>query len=389
MKINVRHVASATYLSFAFDSLLKVSAFGFQFHAGIIAVLLFNFIYLLGRPQALVKMVSEERSIFFFLGWCLASALLFLAPAANVIVAYLLMAMNVMLFVAVTFRRWDSRIFLWFQWVMILTGLLQFLAFKLFGVQISFIDEAHYQKGFSVTHRLRGFFVEPNWFAISFAFNTLLLMGPNLAEFARRHKSLIALTVVVMLLNGSLATLVIVVIALSVPYLKTRPLKATLALLLGLGVSIGGLAYRDSLSEQEPGVMALNYGSRWEPIVRVLTFQRDAGPETMLLGRGLGSWGTEAIYERLSVLTHEERTDARDSSEFPVVLFELGILGALLLALDGVLLFRRAHGKGAYVRGGIVLFAGCLVFYPILKFWMYMPYYFYLRRIARASSSPS
>ncbi len=206
---------------------------------------------------------------------------------------------------------------------MILTGLFQYAIFKIGGVQLSFINEDHYEKGYSVSFRLRGFFIEPNWFAISFSFNTLLLTGSNVIKFIKRNPYTATLTALVMILNGSLTTIGALTIIYSIPIIKKTPIKGTLFSAMILSVLIGVISYRSTINPDKDNETLLNYASRWIPLTRVIEYQSNQSLLTILFGHGLGSWGTTAVNHRLSALVNEEDPSARDGSELPVFIFEL------------------------------------------------------------------
>ncbi|AOE83347.1 hypothetical protein [Pseudomonas sp. TCU-HL1] len=384
MKINLKTWLIIIYVSFAFDSALKFNA-GVQLHAGLIAILLTNALFFFTRPSQIVSTIRKEFFFFLFLAYCTTAGMAYSKPGYLVILTYLAISANVLIFVNLTYRKWDHSFFLYFQIALIVTGLFQYALFNLFGTQISFINEEHYQKGSSVSLRLRGFFVEPNWFAIAITFNTFLLIGNDVISFIKRHYWLAALSAITIILNGSLATISILVIAYAAPLIKKNPAKGGIITLLLISLMYGVFAFRNEINQKGVNETVLNYNSRWLPLTRVIEHQKTQGITSMLFGNGLGSWGTEAVKNRLSVLVHEEEPSARDGSELPVFIFELGALGMLLLILDGIATFLRTPRKLTNIRGGILLFFVCLVFYPTLKFWMYMPYYFYMRTMAHAT----
>lgn len=381
MKFNFRLWILLIYLSFALDSALKLDI-GSKVHVGIAAILATNVLYLLTKPSLILKTITADYFFVLILAYCTLNGLILSQPGFLAILTYLLLALNVYIYVSATFKYWDIKFFYYFQIILIATGLLQYLAFKIMGIQFSFIDAEHYAKGSSVSHRLRGFFVEPNWFAIAFTFNTLLLANNRLLEFIRKHPWIATLTCIVMILNGSLATIGILAIIYSIPMIKKNPVRGSLIMLLMLSIMAGVFSFRGSINQKGGSETALNYNSRWIPFVRVIDYQTSHSLGTMLFGSGLGSWGTLAVNNRLSALVFEEDIAARDGSELPVIIFELGVFGLVLLLLDTLILFFRCPKSEFHIRGGIILFFICLVFYPTLKFWMYMPYYFYMRKLS-------
>jgi hypothetical protein len=381
MKLDLKAWTFIIYLSFAFDSLLKLNI-GVQLHIGICAILLTNVMFFLTSPNKILGPLKRDYSFSIFIGYCFLNGIYFSEPGFLSILTYLIIATNVMIYCANTFKFLEGKLLTYFQIFMIITGIGQYLSFKLFGIQLSFINAEHYEKGSSVSFRLRGFFIEPNWFAITFAFNTLLLIKTDIIAFIKENKALFLATVLTIILNGSLTTIAILVIIYTFPLMKKSPTKGAFVSVLMISVLAGVFSFRGAINQKSDDESVLNQASRWIPITRVIDFYSAKNYEDFLIGHGLGSWGTTAVKNRLSVLVYDIDADARDGSETPVILFELGIIGLIIVLWDSLRLFLRCPRSEFHIRGGIILFIACLAFYPTLKFWMYMPYYFYMRRIA-------
>ena len=379
--MKIGRLAFFAYLSFAFDSALKFSV-GIQLHLGILSILFVNLFFFLLKPNKLLSPLKKDFSFSIFILYSIVTGMVMNTPGVAIISTYLFITINVFLFTFYTAQYLDKKVFYYFQIILIITGLIQYLAFKIFGIQISFIDPEHYQKGSSVSHRLRGFFVEPNWFAIAISFNSILLIGKDFMGFVSRHSILFGFTILMIILNGTLATIGLLAIIYTLPVIKKRPLKGLLLGFLMLSVLVGTIMFRGAINQKEGGQSILNHASRALPLLRVAEHQWQANSLVLLFGNGLGSWGTEAVANRLSVLVFEKKPSARDGSELPVFIFELGLVGVCLLLFDLMIGYFRCNRDDFHLRGGYLLFFACLVLYPTLKFWMYMPYYFYLRRFS-------
>lgn len=378
MILKLDKVALFIYISFALDSALKINA-GIQLHLGIMSILMTNGLVFMTRPTSIVTPLLKDYFFLFFTLYCTLNGVLFANSGFVGLLIYLLIACNVLVFCAYTLELIDKKAFEYFQVVMIVTGLGQYFAFKVFGYQLSFIDAEHYQKGSSVSHRLRGFFIEPNWYAIALTFNTLLLIGNKVELFIKEKPWIAFFTVIVFILNGTLATVGALIIIYSIPYLKRAPIKGVLMLLVLLSLLAAVFSFREGISQKQAGASALNHSSRVIPFLRVIEFQSKESLTKTIFGQGLGSWGTIAVENRLSVLVFEPKVGARDGSEVPVILFELGLFGCFLIITDLIISFFKCPARLFHLRGGILLFFICLALYPTFKFWMYMPYYFYLR----------
>jgi hypothetical protein len=378
MTLKLDKVALFIYLSFAFDSAFKINT-GIQLHLGILSILMTNGLVIMTRPTLFLTPLLKDYFFLFFTLYCTVNGLLFANSGFGGLLIYLMIACNVLIFCAYTIDLLDKKAFLYFQMVMIITGLGQYFAYQIFGYQLSFIDAEHYQKGSSVSHRLRGFFIEPNWFAIAFTFNTLLLIREQVEQFLKEKPWVAFFTVVVFILNGTLATVGALILIYSIPYLRKAPIKGIIILLILLSLLAAVFSFRDEINQKQAGSSALNHSSRVIPLLRVVEFQNKESFTKLFFGQGLGSWGTLAVDNRLSVLVFEPKVGVRDGSEVPVILFELGIFGCLLIVVDMFISFFKCPARLFHLRGGLLLFFICLALYPTFKFWMYMPYYFYMR----------
>lgn len=375
MKINLSVIACIAYISLSLDSLVKVDL-GFKIHVGVLLMLAGNLL-MLPRIKELMRFVRLDMRLLVCLIGLVLSAIISGGEGVKVILLYFIIAFNVALFTYLTAKSINYIVVYWFQVLLIITGLIQYLILKASGFQLSFIDAEHYMKGYSVANRLRGFFVEPNWYAIAITFNTILLIGKDIKVAYLNSKWILFLSFLVMILNGTLATLGVLLLTYLYPIFRDNIAKGIAVLVACLSIVVAALSYRESVSVT--GELSFNHNSRLVPIERVLSYQADNSIVSTLFGFGLGTWGTEAVAENLSVLVYDEKPESRDGSELPVILYELGWVGIILILVDAVLLIRKAGNRRYYLGGGVVLFLVCLSFYPIYKFLMYMPYYFLIR----------
>ncbi|WP_289054450.1 hypothetical protein [Carboxylicivirga marina] len=367
------------YLTFAFDSLLKISI-GFQIHVGILLTLSYNIIFLLfGKWGGYLNVFKTNKILLLFLTYALISGIVNVGISSIKIFIYLFLMMNCYLFFAVHSRKLRYTTVVRFQQIMIITGLFQFIAYKIFGWQINFLDTEHYNTVQSYAHRLRGFFIEPNWFAIAFAFNTLLLIGNDLKSVWKKHRLLLLFSGFVFLLNGSFGPLSILFLVVAWGFFKNSKVTGIVISVLSVSLILTIFSYRGKIQGRE-GVNVLNYYSRLTPIIRLIDYWESVDMAKIITGHGLGSWGTLAIREDLSVLVYEENPTKRDASELPVFLFEFGLLGTFIFFLDSLLLYRKCNSYDIVGKGAIILFLIIFLLYPAFKFWMYMAYYFVLRQ---------
>ncbi|WP_147406162.1 hypothetical protein [Aquimarina sp. BL5] len=368
-------------MSFAFDSLLKLDI-GIRIHLGILLIFILNLgHFVLKGWQRKITLLRIDTWLILFTIYILVAGLIKVGTSSLFIFFYFFLALNIYFFIRKHYDYFELKIFIRFQWILIITGLLQFLLYLIFGYQLNFLGVEHYSESSSVALRLRGFFVEPNWYAIAITFNTFLLIGRNLPKFVKSRTILFCFTLLVLLLNGTFGTLIILVGTYGYRYLKKNVLIATFLLLIGLVVFNAMLSKRAEVKKGRKGIELFNYYSRTEPLKRVYKYMSSKPLETKLFGEGLGSWGTKAIENRLSVLVYNINPKSRDGSELPVFIFELGIIGTLLFFLDLLVLYFKNGRKEFHIQGALLLFLASFLLYPIFKFFMYMVYYFIIRQM--------
>lgn len=375
-----KHLVVLVYLSFAFDSLLKINI-GVKIHIGILLMLLTNVIYFfLKGYKRKIKLLKFDKWLVLFSIYVFLNGLFKVGVHSLFIFFYLFLALNVYVFIKINSDFFTKKVFYNFQIILIITGLLQLMLFVIFDYQLNFLDViSHYNKGSSVSYRIRGFFVEPNWFAIAITFNTFLLLKNDFLSFFKKHIILSCFTILVLVLNGSYGTLGILIATYCYQYLKRNFIVGILLMFLGaIGFYIM-LEKRAEFKKGKSGFELLNYYSRTEPFKRVNTYFMDKPVVKRLFGEGLGSWGTLAVKHRLSVLNYKIKPKVRDSSELHVFLFELGVIGTFIFFLDVFNLYRNNLKSNFYIKGAISLFIICFLLYPIFKFLMYMVYYFVFR----------
>lgn len=367
------------YLLFAFDSLFKISLLGIKIHIGVILILIVNFLSIITRPRFNFDFFKHHFFYILFALYLFFNGLFLTGISSLFMYFYFFLATNVLFFIYRNSTYISNNTIRYFQYILILTGLLQFFIFYFFGYQISFIDAEHYNKGYSVAERLRGFFVEPNWFSIAITFNTLLLIKNDLIGFTKRYLFLIILTFIVFVLNGTFG----LALVLFLFYFRRYLFKNFIVSIGMILVVLFGLFYvtnqRASFKANSSNIQLLNTATRIIPLYRTIEYLSDKSLVNKFFGVGFGTWGEVAIKNNISLLTKEVDFMKRGASEVPVLIFELGIFGVLLFVIDIIYLFCISKKEDAYLRAALVLFLFSLFLYPIFKFFMYMVYYFLVR----------
>ncbi|WP_125839857.1 hypothetical protein [Pseudomonas saudiphocaensis] len=380
--INQRNFFSLTalviYLTFGLDSLLKVDV-GVQLHFGLLSILVIVASYVITSPRRLFAPLRHDPLYPLFIAYCIINGFIFAQPAHKMVSAYLVVSLCVFVYIYNVRSHFSHGFFKLFQVTLIVSGLIQYLAYKVFGHQISFIDADYYTASSSISSRLRGFFIEPNWYSVAIIFNTLLLYGNTPFQYARRHPFITICTLVVIVLNGSFAGVGLLAFVYSVPIFKKSIVKGSLVALLLFVTIFSTFSFREVISQKGAGESLFNHSSRIVPLIKVIELQARSDITNIVFGHGFGAWATISERHSLSALNIELTEATRDSSELHLFILELGVFGLVLLVFDLAWAYYKCPKEKFHIRGGIIIFFVFLALYPTLKFWMYMPYYFYIR----------
>lgn len=379
------------YLTFAFDSLLKIPIGSFKLHIGVLLILLLLTISLISSLKIIEmkNFIFKNWTIFLFMGYLFINIILNHSyPGIAITLAYYFLALSVFYFVFIKEKFISCDAIVVFQWILIFTGLFQYALFKFFGIQLSFIGSEHYDVIATYVTRLRGFFVEPNWQSIIFAFNTLLLVM-ILRQNIFRYKFLITLTILVFFLNASYTFFGIIIIGIffrffiDLPKVSIRRFFILFFILFVFGVTLI-IRSHNSFMENKGNVKSstlINYGSRFYPALNTTLFMSKQTVYTQLFGYGVGSWPYVGLEQNnLGYIgmsgEYTIKPAQRDSAEYQVFLLELGYVGLILFLLDffyNSWKYRRLNF--VYSLATAFLLASFFV-YPIFKFSMYLiPYY--------------
>jgi hypothetical protein len=378
------------YLTFAFDSLLKIPLGAFNLHIGILAILLLLPVGIItsSKIEKIKSFVSQNWTIVLFILYLFLNIVMnHEFPGIFVTLAYYILGLSVFYFFYIKEQYISTDAIVTFQWILIFTGLFQFALFKFFGYQLAFIEAEHYMTDASFATRLRGFFVEPNWFSITLSYNILLLVM-QLKNKLFIYKSLILFTVLVMFFNSSYTFLGVVVLGIIVRFFidlpKVSKKRFTIIFLLFFVLSVTFIA-RSYTKLQESSsadsTTLVNYGSRLFPIIRTTLFMSEQTVDKQLLGVGIGSWPYVGLEQnQLGYIgvagEYTIQPAQRDSAEYQVFLLEVGYLGLLLFVFDYIYNYWRYRRFNlVYSLASAFMLASFFV-YPIFKFAMYLvPYY--------------
>ncbi|MDH4610267.1 hypothetical protein [Pseudomonas sp. BN102] len=288
-----------------------------------------------------------------------------------------------------------SSIFKISIYTLIATGLTQYSLHIAFGYQLTLggLDASYYNNGGSIAGRMRGMFLEPNWYGL---YLSATLLGYFITT-KRKDVSiaLIAGSLICLFLSGNRLTLYYSLISSVLFIAGQRVQKRTIGLsmfasvvpvILFILLTFNPILTASVESDRSAAARSITAYKTYTYMIENFT------PTKILIGNGLSTWGEVSYEESLSSRSDPERSKvARDTSESYVILFELGVLGAALFLLDIISAYRlsRASPQGAQIILLASLMLTSAFYYPIFFFMMYMAPYFATRSYCLANKKSS
>lgn len=391
MVINKTKIAMLICILFALDSFVKLSLPGFRIHPSHLLIILsifFIFIKKEGRVE-LIGFARENLILLLFFMFCIFQFIQAESLRQYLFVFSYLLIMFLTYFYFYANRKLFSmeKVFINLTIVILFGGIVQYLLHALFGYQLALggIDSSYYLKGSSVDSRMRGFFLEPNWFGLSLTFS-FIGYALTIKKISRASVLLILMVVICSLLSGNrlsnyfvFLTIIILAFARKLPYGYIVSIA-----ILGLMPAIFFFMSLDLLGGVEVEDRSLT--ARTITAARVINYaSEDMTWYNLLLGHGLSSWYGVALDNHLTIRSGllEDGKALRDTSETYVLFIEHGFLGCGLLVLDLVYFarrsFRRNRQAAPYALIATTFLFSSAFYYPIFFFMMYLIPYFLIR----------
>lgn len=375
--MNRLFILAAVFL--CFDSLLKIEVPGFFLQAGTLTLLIAAAVTLLLRPSKSLNLLLRDKSALLIITVLLVHAAIAL-DLKNYFVTITYFVIPYIFFIAVKLNyrdeTWEtaSKICLW---LLIGTGFFQYITANFLGIQITFanLTSDYYTTKFGL--RMRGFFLEPNWYGVMLLQWFALTLHFNLKSQKPAPWVLIILTLTCLFLSDNRLTLLLCIILLAIYFLSLGKFKiqfsvlspkllATSAAIIFMLMSIPN--FRDVTDDDR------SISARTVAMSNTINFMnKNANLDEWLYGYGFSNWG---YYSNLYLLTPsnylgEQSLTRRDNSEIYVALFEMGLIG-LLLVLYEVLKTKPTRKENNIAYFIICSTFVCGIFYPIYTFFLYM-----------------
>lgn len=372
-------------LTFSLDSGLKLIIGNIRIHLGILTILLLSILAALIAPKKILLTLVNDKLIVFAIGFLSLHAL-FSRDIGNFLFlsSYFAISIALYLFISINIKNIDPfetaklSIFL-----ILLTGAIQYFLSNILNYQLIFggIDISYYMANPQFEKRMRGFFLEPNWFGLALLlWSCVLIYQPHNNKEKSTAIKILALSLAAQYLTGNRITLILQLHLLLSVFVKTRHIKIRALIFNPIILStISGLIfftanYLFGIAAIESDRSAI---ARIATLSNVLQFFARHDYSGIFAGYGFSNWGAYSNEYLLSFSNYlgEQELSRRDNSEIYVVLFETGIIGLLLFFLDlkrgwGIEKRKRPNTLPTYSLA-LSYFFVCSLFYPTYTFAMY------------------
>ncbi|WP_125878523.1 hypothetical protein [Pseudomonas versuta] len=385
--MKISKIITAAIVLFSFDSLIKITFDDFRIHISHLLILGALLLCTISSKKWAVPYARSNKTIILLLAYLLLHAFIATDLKTYVIVlSYFLLAVIMHIAIFTYSQKINFSYFFKISLlILIITGLAQFILQHVFNFQISLggLSEEYYNNGGSIVDRMRGLFLEPNWYGLYLA--ACLIGYITTTRVRKNHTWIILASLICLYLSGNRLTLYFSLISIAAFFYEKHahriPRLVLICACLAPIAFLIALTFSSSLSESFGEDRSAS--ARSVTALKTATYmQSNFSFPSLLLGNGLSTWGEISFQANLSSRADSEKSKtARDTSESYVILFELGIIGAILFLLDFYavcnLCKKRPEGSQMMILASLIFSAA--FYYPIFYFMMYLAPYFAAR----------
>lgn len=375
MKLRPSKLFLYSSILLAFDSVLKVPFLGFYIQAGVLSFLLFAILEGLNKYNRKKITLNVDYGILLITLYLLLHCIL----AINIGIYFkMLLYFLIPLFFYITFKSLifstdvlhnTAKIVLI---ILIISGLMEYGLKNYFNIHLEFKDmnTEYYLNNGDLAKRLRGFFLEPNWYGLSI-FSWLYVYFRSAKFKGLLFYSVILLSLFCLILSGNRLILLFILLLSIAWFLKPRLIKIQGSLFLITIITSVILFF----------LLALNMDflddrsaiARFYTASNVYSELKKSSILNLLFGFGFSNWGVYSNLLELSWSNYlfDQALTRRDNSELYVVFFELGLFGGMLFLLDIILLANKRNAD-FIDKVFFFLFYFAAMFYPIFTFITYL-----------------
>ena len=368
----------------SFDSLLKINFGVLYLQLGLFFVIMFyalRFSLQSSTRSSAVRLICKDRSLILFI----FLTLMYIAVAIEISVfiklySYIIIFTILYLYVdTVNLSQLNLNIISKIALVVIsFSGIIQMSLLSIGDYQIELrgVTEFYYQKNGDMAARMRGFFLEPNWFGLV-VFGWLYVFIRSMKRFFVSDFLVIILSLTCLFLSEN--RLIFLFLSLLIFSYVFKPvinfLKNNLIFLILFLASLLFIFF--TLSGGIEGDRSAS--ARFVTAFNVVSYMADAPILNLIFGHGFSNWGWYSNEYLLSVSNYMADQDLtrRDNSEIYVVFFEMGLVGLMYFAYE--LKFLSMKKGDNLDKVFLACFYLASLFYPIFTFLIYLPMLFIVR----------
>jgi len=372
-------VAYIVITSLCLDSLLKIPVGENYLHFSIILSLAFIFFLGLQRPGSTLRRVgavANDKGLLLIATYA-AVHVVFAMNISVFFTLYLYIAFFVLMYIIANILsdkvNWRSAA----EYALILlivTGFVQYALANLFGFQLELrgLDASYYSGKGDLGYRMRGFFLEPNWFGLAL-YSWLYLYIRETERFNKRFSVVATLALATLYISNN--RLILVLVCLLFLGLVIPKRSKVLNTFFALGCVIAAVALYLLFSVDDGGIEDRSATARLYTSAAILTRWNESDLLTKIIGNGFSNWGfysNKFGFSKSNYLMDQSLT-RRDNAEIYVFLFEMGVLSFLIFGYDILRQARRSIHKLDLLFVCSIYLSG--LFYPVFTFIYYLfPY---------------
>ncbi|WP_425054907.1 hypothetical protein [Pseudomonas abyssi] len=352
------------------DSLLKINLGSFHLQLGVAIILL-------ASPLIFLSLKSEPTTldatyfvllIYIFLNFPFAiNKDVFLTGLSYVLIFTILYKT---IGRVSRFINWE-RVSTFALLTLIITGFFQYSLINIFDHQLELrgIDASYYQHKGNLGYRMRGFFLEPNWFGLTL-FSWSFLFIYKKASFSTIDFLILLLTAVCIYLSENRLIYILYLYIITMFFFSKRAeslsklvpvLSVSVAIFIYILLSISGL----DLTDRSAAARTYTMAQTWNVWIESSLIEK-------IFGYGFSNWGYYSNLWELSWSNYrfDQALTRRDNAEIYVFLFEMGLASIILFMVD--LFFIGKKSKKPILPIFISSIYISSFFYPIFNFLFYL-----------------
>jgi len=376
MKLKLSHIVYTMVFLLCFDSVLKIPVGPIFMQPGILIGLLTLLLITLNninsnKPFLTKNLLDKPTSIL------LIYSIAHIALAKNLdvyfsILSYLAIYALMYIFI--------NHVYAYVNWsklsklavvTLVSTGLIQYLFINLFNIQLELrgLDSSYYANKGNLGTRMRGFFLEPNWYGLAL-FSWLFLYYYHQQQKKWTDYGLASLSILCLYLSENRTIFILLAICVFSIYAE-RYLKSFRRIIPIAIVATAAIIYfyfSVAVNDfDDRSAMARTYTA-----ANIINIWLTDNLVTKMIGHGLSNWGyySNILEFSRSNYTFDQALTRRDNAEIYVYLFEMGAISFAIFAYDLFNIGKKSRTLSPPI------FVACLylssLFYPIYGFIMYL-----------------